>query len=79
MASEEVVPGIAALRCWLDDKKISKHRFALDIGQDPSEFGKLLKKDAARVSVELAFKIERATGGAVRAEMFVPVEKVSTT
>jgi hypothetical protein len=74
---EETVPGLAALRAWLEDKKLSKHRFALDIGQDPSEFGKLLKKDAARVSVELAFKIERATEGAVTVDMFVPVRRAT--
>lgn len=70
------LPGIVELRAWLKKKEVSPYRFALNNGLDPSDFGKFLKKGFdARVSVEVAFKIERGTGGDVPARLFVPVRE----
>lgn len=70
---DDTLPGIVELRAWLKKKEISPYRFALNNGLDPSDFSKFLKKGFdARVSVEIAFKIERATDGEVKASSFVP-------
>lgn len=71
---EMVVPGIEATREWMEKNQVSPTSFALKMGVDPHDFRKFLKKKFARVSVEMAFKIQRATNGAVPAEKFVPVK-----
>jgi plasmid maintenance system antidote protein VapI len=72
--TDQELPGVVALRQWLEDEGLSAYKFARKNDLDPNDLRRLLQKGNARVSVEVAFKIERGTGGAVKAEMFVPVE-----
>ena len=55
---------------WLDDAPITRAEFARRCEYDPSNLNKLLK-GTIKPSLEMAFKIERETGGAISASGWV--------
>lgn len=63
--------GIEALNAWLTPRKLSINRFAIQNGIDPSLLSKCMRGATRRISMDLAHKIERATGGAVPLTVWV--------
>lgn len=69
-----MMPGIDTLTRWLAAHDKSYYVFALQIGWDPPAIRKLLDGKVARVSVELAAKIEDATEGVVPIRSWIPTK-----
>lgn len=57
--------GVAATLAWLKKHDVAPYRFAFDNGIDQSAFRRLLAGERKSVSVTLALKIEKGTGGEV--------------
>lgn len=72
MTNNTYLPGAALLRRWLESKKISANRFAIDTRLDPSELSKVLRGIRKSVNVEFAVKVEDATRGDVSVRSWVP-------
>lgn len=53
------------LRDYLSSREIAPAVFARQLGYDKGNFHRLLNSDDAWPSLELAFQIDRQTGGAV--------------
>lgn len=74
-ATHPLHKGISDLQKWLDTNKLSANRFAIQSGIDPSILGKLMRGKMRRVSVELAYLIEKGTSGAVKYTAWLPTEQ----
>lgn len=68
----ELTPGMArgieATLTWLAAHDVTPYRFGLDNGIDPTAFAKLLRGKRKKVSLEVAERVERGTGGDVPLE-----------
>lgn len=74
MGAEQVavLQGVTILKAYLDSTGQSISAFAREHRLDGSELSKLLRGERSRVSVEMAQKIQEATDGYVRWDMWVP-------
>lgn len=72
MTANTYLPGAVMLRHWLESKKITPHRFAIENKIDPSELHKVLKGERRSVSVAFAVIVEDATRNAVPVRAWVP-------
>jgi hypothetical protein len=70
------LPGAAPLKEHIGKLDVSLPDWCEMHGIDRFAIQKIFKGTLQRVSVELAFDIEEATGGAVEAELFIPESDV---
>lgn len=70
------LPGADALRQHIRDTGKSIPEWCEAHGIERISLQRLLKGERQRVSVELAFDLEEATGGAIEAKLWVPVRDV---
>jgi transcriptional regulator with XRE-family HTH domain len=73
--NETFLPGVTLLRQWLTEHGLSQRRFALDHGLDQADLSKILRGKRGVVSIEFAFKIEKATSGNINAREWIPKKK----
>lgn len=64
------------LKSWLEAANVTQAELARRLGYDPSNMGKLLKK-AIRPTLDLAFRIEAETAGAIPASAWVQQDEAA--
>ena len=64
------------LKSWLEAANVTQAEMARRLGYDPSNMNKLLKK-SVRPTLDLAFRIEAETAGAIPASAWVQQDEAA--